>query len=250
MSRAMLFSEKPNDPSVVAGLNLGARFQRYDLNRLSDTAADRRVRRLHGCFGRKPVTADAVTDDTVFRVARKMYSEAPRNDKPSKVVLLRDGGAESYERDAGDAPLTAADPVVLPEGVEPVVLSSRLPGSTPDAGAPPRNEAGAGGDAARFFPFEKVRQLIVDDRPRAALDIVFKTFDDLLHAGNFDACGAILDGVVLDDLDPMVALGFLTITKAAAKYIPTRAAFVERVRPWLRDKIGEQRADHLLRTRG
>lgn len=85
--------------------------------------------------------------------------------------------------------------------------------------------------------------------PRKGIDRVFVRFDDLLHAGDRATCAEILAAVEVEKLDPMVALGFLTITACVAHDLPTHAAFVARLRPWLVATIGTDRTEALIRPR-
>lgn len=98
-----------------------------------------------------------------------------------------------------------------------------------------------------FHP--RVHALSSTGHPRAALDLVLQTTDDLLREGQWARCDALLEGVVLEGLDPMVAVGFLTATCVASGRLPAYSRLYARVAPWLRAQIGAERAEGLLRAR-
>lgn len=100
------------------------------------------------------------------------------------------------------------------------------------------------------FPFDKIDALVANGFQDSANDVVFECIDDMLLAGDFEGVDAVLAEAPLDGLTPAVALGYLTITHAAAQHLPGRPAFVDRVRPWLVAKIGAERTAALLSTRG
>jgi hypothetical protein len=96
---------------------------------------------------------------------------------------------------------------------------------------------------------EQVYALVREKKERTAMDVIFRNFDDALREGRHEACEAVLNAVDLDLLTPLLVISFLTITKAAAWCLPARSAFVRRARPWLLEKIGEERTTELLKAR-
>ena len=65
---------------------------------------------------------------------------------------------------------------------------------------------------------------------RVAIRALFGNVDARLRAGQFSETDALLNGVSVSRLHPVVALGFLTITLAAKDKLTHRAALGERVR--------------------
>ncbi len=147
------------------------------------------------------------------------------------------GGARSPDARGTVWGATGAVPAFGPAGAVVVIRGSGARLSTAADASPVRRQ-------------EHVRRLIADGKAREALDVVFGWLDELLRRGDFAACDAALQTVELDGLDPMVALGFLVITRSAAASLRERAGLVERLRAWLPERVGPARAEDLLRRHG
>jgi hypothetical protein len=102
--------------------------------------------------------------------------------------------------------------------------------------------------AVHRFPFRRIRDLLAKEQPRAALDIVFDRLNKMLLAGTFDDVNAVLAAVPLgEEMHPLVARGFLTMTFPAHERLPNFYLLRERIRPWLTEKYGKDRATDLLK---
>ena len=65
------------------------------------------------------------------------------------------------------------------------------------------------------FPMSEVHDLAAGGEPDKALDLVFDQIDDLLLDDRYEECEAVLRAVNPTQLPPVVAVGFLAITRAA-----------------------------------
>jgi len=92
----------------------------------------------------------------------------------------------------------------------------------------------------------RLERLSREGKLDTALDLVFDHIDDLLLAGHFDEVSRLLDSVAVEQLDPAILVGFLTITSAASAAIQARAAFVVRVRAHLRDRMPREELESVL----
>jgi type III restriction enzyme len=101
-------------------------------------------------------------------------------------------------------------------------------------------------EAARVGPswLSEMYALAQQNR-EAAVDLMFREIDDLLHAGRFQECGQVLEAVDVEKLDSNLLVSALAVTKPAADAMPGRPAFVARVEERLRVLVAE-RADRLL----
>lgn len=95
--------------------------------------------------------------------------------------------------------------------------------------------------------FEKIQELTEQRAEEALLDLIYDRLDDLLVAGDFDSCDAILAAVEVARLDPVGMVGFLTITLPARERLPSRAALVTRAREALSQRRPQNEVDALLR---
>ena len=78
-------------------------------------------------------------------------------------------------------------------------------------------------------PLDEIYLWSAMDRVHEALDKVFDLFDDLMSAGKFKECDALLASADVDRLKSAVAIGFLTATWAARSQLPARAELVSRL---------------------
>ena len=74
-----------------------------------------------------------------------------------------------------------------------------------------------------------VYSLVAADGPDDAIDVLFNNIDDMLLAGDFARCDDLLMVIDPKRLDTNLLVAALSITKAAAEKLPTRARFVQRV---------------------
>jgi hypothetical protein len=100
------------------------------------------------------------------------------------------------------------------------------------------------------FPFDEIRRLVAEGRSDEALDIVFDVLDRWMTEGRFGEVDAVLAAVNLDDCDLTVAMGYVTAGSWAREHLPSYAAFVARVRPWMVARVGEMLAAELLAGTG
>lgn len=68
------------------------------------------------------------------------------------------------------------------------------------------------------------------DRIDDAIDIIFDHFDDLHHNGKFTESDAALAVTDVNRLGEDLLVAVLAITRLAAKHLPSRPAFVAKVR--------------------
>ena len=89
-------------------------------------------------------------------------------------------------------------------------------------------------------------ELFKIENPRKQLAYVFKTIDDLLLSGNFEAVDFILDSIYLDDLDDMVSVGFLTICYAARHKLTKYQEYLNKATEYFKVKYPD-RYENLLK---
>ena len=75
---------------------------------------------------------------------------------------------------------------------------------------------------------------------RVAIRALFKEVDARLRAGLFSEVDALLEAAPVQELHPVVAMGFLTITLFAKNKLPHRAALGERVRELLMQRMAAE----------
>ncbi len=63
-----------------------------------------------------------------------------------------------------------------------------------------------------------------------AIDLVYRTLDDLHRAGRFMDSNAALENFPVDEVAPSVLLSVLTITKGVELQTPYRATLVHKIR--------------------
>lgn len=84
----------------------------------------------------------------------------------------------------------------------------------------------------------------------ALLDFIYDRLDNLLLAGDFDTCDAILTEVNVARLDSVGMIGFLTITLPARQRLDAREGLVTRIRDALLQKRPGHEVDGLLQGLG
>lgn len=77
---------------------------------------------------------------------------------------------------------------------------------------------------------DRVRELDGGGETDRALDLLFDTVDDLLLAGRFGECDAILRSADAGEWSATLLVGLLTVTLPARGRLAERAPFVERTR--------------------
>lgn len=90
-----------------------------------------------------------------------------------------------------------------------------------------------------------VYSLVSRDEPDSAIDVLFAHIDDLLSAGAFERCNAVLKTIDHMRLDTNLLIATLSSTKRAAAYLPARDDFVRRTRARL-NELAPERAERLL----
>ncbi|TAK28319.1 MAG: hypothetical protein EPO40_14735 [Myxococcaceae bacterium] len=150
---------------------------------------------------------------------------------------------------------TTAASVMLEGALESArLLASLFPGCIPDDIIPPESlldvDAMFAEHAVRMFPFDEMRALIINDRPQAAATLVLRGLNTLLVRGRFKACDAVLASMPLGDITPTIAVVCLTITSHGADMLPSRPEFVQRVRYWLEEKMGTDKAAAVMENLG
>lgn len=93
---------------------------------------------------------------------------------------------------------------------------------------------------------EETQNLAADQGIDAALDHTFRTLDAWFRAGEFKRCDEVLRAVDVGAFHEDVLVGFLTITLAAKKHLPSRPALIERCLAALNQRIGEHEARRAL----
>lgn len=102
-------------------------------------------------------------------------------------------------------------------------------------------------DAILKFPWlVALYDLVLKGRSHDALDILFSDVNEMCKRGDFVACDQMFAVVELDRLDAILLVGFLSITFLAKDKLPSRPAFVSRVRTLLVHSEGEERTRRLL----
>jgi len=79
-----------------------------------------------------------------------------------------------------------------------------------------------------------------------AIDKLYEEIDDLLLAGKFDEVNARLLRVKPGELEPLIALGWLTITFAAKHKLSNRSVYYDRVEMNFYSRFPAKRAKKLL----
>lgn len=69
---------------------------------------------------------------------------------------------------------------------------------------------------------QKIYDLIDQQKPHAAVDILFRNIDTLLRNGQFDVCDGLIKGIDLQRLDTNLIVALLSITLPAADKLPYR----------------------------
>ncbi|MEQ1571872.1 MAG: hypothetical protein ABMA64_39965 [Myxococcota bacterium] len=90
-----------------------------------------------------------------------------------------------------------------------------------------------------------VYSLVARSDPDSAIDVLFEQVDDLLSAGEFNRCDALLKTIDPKRLDSNLLVAALSITKRAADRLPERQAFVRRVTARLME-VAPDRLERLL----
>jgi type III restriction enzyme len=80
----------------------------------------------------------------------------------------------------------------------------------------------------------------------AALDLVFDTVDDMLLEGRFTQVNRLLECVPVAQLDPVILIGFLSITGAAREALHSRPALVAAVREALRERMTPEELERAM----
>lgn len=86
-----------------------------------------------------------------------------------------------------------------------------------------------------------------DDRKQ--LEEVIELLEEHLSDGDFTFVDGWLDRADLDVLSPTSIIGALSITYWGKKDLTRRDAFLQRAEIVLKDKLGEERAEKLLKNR-
>lgn len=74
-------------------------------------------------------------------------------------------------------------------------------------------------------------------------------FEDKLRAGKWDEVDRMLDDQLVDSLSEATLLTVLTLTWFGKSYLKRRDDFMERAERSLRNRLGDERAENLLRNR-
>lgn len=70
----------------------------FNLHRYRELAQSLKVTVHHGHFNGEPQEPDAVQTETIFRIARELHHRAPREERPTALVILRDLDDEPTRR--------------------------------------------------------------------------------------------------------------------------------------------------------
>jgi hypothetical protein len=98
------------------------------------------------------------------------------------------------------------------------------------------------------FPMDALLELAARGENDKALDLVFDTLDDLLLDGRVSDCEATLRAVDPARLPPVVAVGFLAITRSAEDRLrDARAALRRRIEATYQHTMPAERLEQLLR---
>lgn len=98
------------------------------------------------------------------------------------------------------------------------------------------------------FPMDTLLELAARGENDQALDLVFDTLDDLLLDGRVSDCEAALRAVDPARLPPVVAVGFLAITRSAEDRLrDVRAALRRRIEATYQHTMPAERLEQLLR---
>lgn len=83
----------------------------------------------------------------------------------------------------------------------------------------------------------------------AIIDMIGDRFEEALRLGKFDEVDRMLDDQVVDMLPPAPLLTVLTLTWYGKAHLNRREAFLERAEKSLRERLGDERTENLLRNR-
>lgn len=97
----------------------------------------------------------------------------------------------------------------------------------------PQGTVAASLDGQNLRWLHEVRNLAQHDQLEEAMDILFRTLNRWLKQGNFQACDEILDKVSPEWLHLSLALGILSLTRPASKYLKYRSKFYGRLKGFL-----------------
>lgn len=106
-------------------------------------------------------------------------------------------------------------------------------------------------DIATFL--QEVKNLDDANEIHRALDLLYGVFDGQCLQGNFAYCNDVLSRVtVMTDFTPALHLGFLTISCAGRKRLPSRIAYYQRVHQYFIEFFRQepQRVPRLLKGLG
>ena len=90
-----------------------------------------------------------------------------------------------------------------------------------------------------------VRQLLGESLTRKALARIYDAVDAWTNGREFERCDDFLDQINLDQVNPTIIVGVLTITSRDRAHIARRGSFVQRAREHLR-QADPARAEQLL----
>lgn len=93
---------------------------------------------------------------------------------------------------------------------------------------------------------DQLYQLVAAGEVDAALDLLFKTFDDLYDEGGFAECDAHIQAMDLDKLGVCLVVGVLSITLTPREKLASREEFLQRAESYLQ-RVVPDRLDGLLK---
>lgn len=99
---------------------------------------------------------------------------------------------------------------------------------------------------AAEFPFDEIRALVAEGRERRAGTLALRSLNTMLVAGQFAEVDKVLAVAPLDGITPTIAVIYLSIISHAKQHLAERPAFVERVRTWVAERVGAERAAAIL----
>lgn len=106
-------------------------------------------------------------------------------------------------------------------------------------------EVQVGEPGASLMWLGDVYSLVAQHDPDGAIDVLFARVDEMLIAGEFDHCDALLKTIDPKRLDSNLLIATLSATKRAAAKLPERRAFVRRVTARLKE-VAPGRVERLL----